>query len=284
MVTSLREEWRTLVTAARLGWAIESNWTEPYLFFVYSVARPLASALILVFMYIVIAGGATRPEVMGFLVVGNAFWAFVANALQGLSWGLLDDRERYYMLKYVYISPNRFYTYVLGRGSAQLASASAAAVITLALGGLFLGVPINLLRLDYPLLLVSFVLGMSAVVAIGVAVVGLSLNISRESWGFSEGVAGTLFLLCGAIFPIAVLPEWVHPLARAIPLTYWLEASRRALFGTVEGFSLVGISTAEVVVYLVATTVVFVFLANVTFRYSEHRAKERGMIDMITGY
>lgn len=281
---SLRDELQTLLTAARIGWAVESNWTDPYLFAVYSILRPLASALILVFMYLVVSGGNTRADILAFLIVGNAFWAFVTNGLQGLAWGVLDDRERYAMLKYVYIAPVRFYTYLLGRGSAQLASASAAALITLVAGVVFLGVPIDPLRIDYPLLIFSFILGMIGTAAIGIAVAGISLNISRESWGFSEGVAGTLFLLCGAIFPIAVLPEWVHPLARAIPLTYWLEASRRALFGTVEGFSLVGISTAEVVAYLVATTIVFVVLANFAFRYSEHRAKERGMIDMITGY
>ena len=281
---SLRDELRTLITAAKLGWAVESNWTDPYLFTVYSVARPLASALILVFMYIVVVGGRTQTDVLAFLIVGNAFWAFVTNGLQGLAWGLIDDRERYMMLKYVYIAPVRFYTYLVGRGSAQLLSATAAALVTLFVGTAFLGVPIDPLRVDYPLLLVSLALGLVAIVAVGIAVAGASLNISRESWGFSEGVAGTLFLLCGAIFPIAVLPEWVQPLARAVPLTYWLEATRRALFGTAAGFSLVDLSTAEVLLYLAASTAAFGALANLAFRYSERRAKEHGMIDMVTGY
>ncbi|MCL5107398.1 MAG: ABC transporter permease [Chloroflexi bacterium] len=279
----LKDELRTLLTAAKLGWAIESNWTDVYLFVVYSVARPVASALVLVFMYLVVAGGNTRPEVMGFLVVGNAFWAFVSNGLQGLAWGVLDDRERYLMLKYVYIAPARFYTYLLGRGSAQLASASAAAVITLGVGGLFLGVPIDLSRLNWPLLLLALALGYIGIAAVGIAVAGLSLNISRESWGFSEGVAGTLFLLCGAIFPIAVLPDWVQPIARALPFTYWLEAIRRAFFGTTQGFSLTDLDTAQVLLYLVVTTVAFAFLANLVFAWSEHRAKERGLIDWVSG-
>ncbi|MHB1006424.1 MAG: ABC transporter permease [Chloroflexota bacterium] len=281
---SLRDEWQTLTTAAKLGWAIESNWTEPFLFVVYSILRPLASALILVFMYLVIAGNNTRGDVLAFLVVGNALWAFVSNGLQGLAWGVLDDRERYVMLKYVYIAPVRFYTYLLGRGSAQLASASAAALITLVAGVIFLGVPIDLSRVNWPLLLFSFALGMVGIAAFGIAVAGLSLNISRESWGFSEGVAGTLFLLCGAIFPIGVLPDWVHPVARALPLTYWLEVTRRALFGTDQGFSLVAVSTGEVVLGLCLTTAAAVIVANLIFRACEHRAKENGMIDMVSGY
>ena len=48
---------RSFVTAVRLGWQMEANWTDPFLFFIYSVAKPLASALILVVMLEVISGG-----------------------------------------------------------------------------------------------------------------------------------------------------------------------------------------------------------------------------------
>ena len=48
---------RTFTSAAWLGWQIESNWTDPFLFLVYSVVKPLASASILVVMYSVITGG-----------------------------------------------------------------------------------------------------------------------------------------------------------------------------------------------------------------------------------
>ena len=41
---------RSFATATRLGWQMEANWTDPLLFFIYSVAKPLASALILVVM------------------------------------------------------------------------------------------------------------------------------------------------------------------------------------------------------------------------------------------
>lgn len=40
----------------RLGWAIESNWTDPFVFMTYQIVRPLFSALILVLMFKVVAG------------------------------------------------------------------------------------------------------------------------------------------------------------------------------------------------------------------------------------
>jgi hypothetical protein len=47
---------RSFRTAAALGWKMEANWTDPVLFFIYSVAKPVASALILVAMTIVFIG------------------------------------------------------------------------------------------------------------------------------------------------------------------------------------------------------------------------------------
>ena len=44
-----------------LGWQMEANWTDPFLFFIYSVAKPVSAALILVVMLDIVSGGtATR--------------------------------------------------------------------------------------------------------------------------------------------------------------------------------------------------------------------------------
>ena len=48
---------RSFRTATWLGWQIESNWTDPFLFAVYSIVKPLAGAGILVVMYTIITRG-----------------------------------------------------------------------------------------------------------------------------------------------------------------------------------------------------------------------------------
>jgi len=65
-----RDVWKSFVTATRLGWQMEANWTDPLLFFIYSVAKPLASTLIFVVMIEVIGGNSTR-EFRAFVVVGS---------------------------------------------------------------------------------------------------------------------------------------------------------------------------------------------------------------------
>src|SRR5438876_249292 len=53
LTASMSTYWRTFKTAAWLGWEMDSNWTEPWLFLIYSIIKPVAGAFILVFMYVV---------------------------------------------------------------------------------------------------------------------------------------------------------------------------------------------------------------------------------------
>ena len=53
---------RSLRTALLLGWRIESNWTDPTLFVIYTVAKPVASLLLLVVMIQIIGGAASESD------------------------------------------------------------------------------------------------------------------------------------------------------------------------------------------------------------------------------
>jgi ABC-2 type transport system permease protein len=290
----LRDVWRTFRTAARLGWQMEANWTDPVLFFIYSVAKPVSAALILVVMLDIISGGAD-PAFRAFVVIGTALWAIVLAGIAGLAWSVLDDRERYRMLRYIYVSPNDFIVILLGRGVARLAVGAVGAAITIAVGVLLLGVPFDLAVIDWPLLLVSTVLGLGAIVAIGVMLAAICLQTRQESWSYPEAVAGALFLVSGVVFPLAVLPTPVQALGLVTPLTWWIEGVRLSAFPTGpssvggEGslwLELTGTIRPEPLVIvgaLLATGVLVTLAAIGVFRVSEHRAKERGLLDRTTG-
>jgi len=274
--------WRSLRTGARLGWAIEANWTDPFLFAVYSVARPVAAALVLVAIVWLVAGTG-REDYLGYLVVGSACWTFVGGGMAGFVWAVLDDRERYRMLKYVVLSSVRFTPFLVGRASAQLVAASAGFAITLAVGILFLGVEIELGAVDWPLFVASMTVGLVAIVALGLAVAGLCLTIRREAWSYPEAIAGGLYLLSGAIFPPDVLPAALQAVALALPTTWWLEGVRRALLGVPTPGLLAGFDDAIVLTALCASTAVLTLGSVVVFRMFERVARERGLIDQTTG-
>ena len=106
---------RSLRTSLLLGWRIESNWTDPTLFVIYTVAKPIASLLLLVVM-IQIIGGAASDAARTFVILGSALWATVIAGIQGPAWSVLDDRERYRMLKYLAVSPSTLLVLLVGRG------------------------------------------------------------------------------------------------------------------------------------------------------------------------
>jgi ABC-2 type transport system permease protein len=274
--------WTSFATGARLGWAIESNWTDPLLFAIYSIARPLGAALVLVAIVWLVAGPQASGY-LGFLVVGSACWTFVAGGMAGFVWAILDDRERYRMLKYVVLSPVRFLPFLVGRAMAQLGAASAGFLVTIGIGVAFLGVEIDLGRVDWPLFVAAMTVGLAAVVALGLGVAGLCLTIRREAWSYPEAIAGGLYLLSGAIFPIDVLPSALQLMALATPLTWWLEGVRRALLGTPTPEILAGLSDATVMAALCLTTGVLTLGSWAVYRTFERVARERGLIDQTTG-
>jgi ABC-2 type transport system permease protein len=290
----LVDVWRSFVTAARLGWAMEANWTDPLLFFIYSVAKPVSSALILVVMLEIISGG-TRPDFKAFVVVGTALWAFVVAGIQGLGWMVLDDRERYRMLKYVYVSPSDFLVLLLGRGVARLVVGAIGALITIAVGVVFLGVAFDPGRVDWPMLLVTSVVGAAAIVSVGIALAAVILQARQDSWSYPEALAGAMFLVTGAVFPLTILPAPLQAVGLAMPLTWWIEGVRHALFP--DAISAIGgpgsLWTAwtgaaapdrpTILLALLATGAVVTLAATAVFRVSERRAKDRGLLDQTTG-
>ena len=292
--TSRGETVRSFGTAVRLGWQMEANWTDPLLFFIYSVAKPVASALILVVMLQVIGGDASIMY-RSFVIVGTALWAVVISGVAGLAFAILDDRERYRMLKYIYVSPSDFQIVLLGRGVARLGVGAAGAIITLAVGILLLGVPFDASAVDWPVLVVATLIGLASVVALGLLMAAICLQTRQESWSYPEAFAGALFLVCGAVFPLTILPFPVQAVGLAMPLTWWIEGFRRALEpGSPTSIGGPGSlyealtgrlspSNGEVLIALLATWAVITLAAAAIFRLSSRRAKERGLLDRTTG-
>src|SRR3989442_767908 len=186
-----RHWWRTLRVAYWLGWQIESNWTDPFLFFVYSIARPLGSVLILVFMYYVV-GRAGAAGLLGFFVVGTACWPFVVQGMMGTAWSLISDREHWKTLRYVYTSPIPFRAYLIGRALAQSTTAVSAAAVTLVVGRWVLGAPLHVATIHFPYTLLPFALGIASVLALGLMVVSAAILISTEPCRLPDGVRAAL--------------------------------------------------------------------------------------------
>lgn len=281
-----KSSWRSFRTAAWLGWQIESNWTDPFLFAIYSVVKPLAGASILVVMYSVITKGNFNSPVFPYIYLGNSFYIYVGAIMTGVSWAIIDDREHYKTLKYIYLAPVSFPIYLLGRGVARLLVGSMSVFITIAFGVLFLHIPLRLNQVNWPLFIASLGIGVFMLAMMGLLMAGVTMLIARHMDAMGEAVAGALYLFSGAIFPLEVLPSFIRPIGFAMPLTYWLELIRRSLVGSVaQAFpTLSGLSNPQLMGILLALAVLFAVLSYFIFRWCEGRARERGLIDVVTNY
>ncbi len=285
---------RSLRTALLLGWRIESNWTDPTLFVIYTVAKPVASLLLLVVM-IQIIGGAASDDTRTFVILGSALWATVIAGIQGPAWSILDDRERYRMLKYVAVSPSALLVTLVGRGGGRLAAGAMGTAVALVFSVIILGLRIDLTAVDWPYLAVVLVMGVVPVMAVGVLLAAICLQTRQESWSYPEALAGAMFLVTGVVFPLAILPDPIEAIGLLNPITWWVEGVRRAIVPT--GPSSIGgqgslwtavtgtsaPEPAQVLLALLLTGALVTLAATAIFRSSERRARDRGLLDRTTG-
>ncbi|NND48915.1 MAG: ABC transporter permease [Rhizobiales bacterium] len=124
---------------------------------------------------------------------------------------------------------------------------------------------------DTGLMLIAFFLNLMATSwAIGLLVCGLlvryGLGVENLAWGFGF----ILLPLCCVYYPLETLPQWLHPVALALPPTHVFEGMRALLIDDVRDMSLLFTALALNMVYLGLGF--WVFLHNL------ERARESGAL------
>ncbi len=274
----------------RVGWKIESNWTDPVLFATYQIVRPLASLLIVAFIVIIGASvGASANagfyiQYLAWLIVGNAFYAYVLQVMLGMAILVHVDRSRYEVLKNIYISPGTLHPYVIGRGLVSVVNGTVSVILTLIFsvaifnGLLHYNIPLNLLQVNLLMLFPAVILGIIGLLAIGYMLCAVTIVSNRMEFILGDSVSGIFFLLGGVIFPVAGLPALIQPISKVLPITYFLNTVRESfgLLPTGQYLSDLG--------FLALTTVATVALGIGVFRLAEQRAKKLGLFDRKSEY
>lgn len=289
----MSEPFRTLRWSAWLGWQIESNWANPWLFTLYLVVKPITGSLMLVCMFYAADGAAQAigsrripAELLPYVYVSNAVFGLVGSVMFGMSYVVITDRENYRMLKYIYISPGHFQAYFLGRGLARAAEGTAGGTITILAGLTLPGIRAHLswAAIDWGWLLVFLGVGFAMLWAAGMLLASAVLNLPRNSMFLSEGLAGVVYFLSGVVFPLSILPFWLQPVSLALPTTYWLEGMRRSLTGHPQADGpLAGWGNEYLLLALIGSTVGLVVAAQFYYRHSVRKAWRNGKLEEATG-
>lgn len=292
----MAEPTRTLRWSTWLGWQIESNWANPWLFLLYLVVKPITGSLMLVCMFFAARMAAEslgessvaprfRPELLPFMYVSNACFGLVGCVMFGMSYVVISDRESYRMLKYIFISPAQFQAYFVGRGLARAMEGAFGGGITILAGLLIPGIRehLTLAQIDWLWLVIYLSVGTVMLWAAGMILASAVLNLSRNSMFLSEGLGALIYFLSGVVFPLSILPGWLQVISVCLPTTYWLEGMRRALLGESFAGPLSSMTNLELLGMLLISTTVLVIASQWFYRWSVRRAWRNGKIEETTG-
>ncbi|MGH4123410.1 MAG: ABC transporter permease [Clostridium sp.] len=139
------------------------------------------------------------------------------------------DRERFMgALQVIFSSPAKFSTIMFGKVIGNTILGVFSMILSFAFVILFFGVKFSITNPFYFSL--SMILGVISFTFIAMMLSGL-LAISRNTRVLMNCLDYPIFLFCGTVFPIEVLPIWTRPISYILTPTYVLKLCRMCISG-----------------------------------------------------
>ncbi len=276
--------WRAIRSNIFLGWALDGNWAPFLVYILIALTAPVFGVMMLIYMYKIVLGGSKDPAFLAFMLTGAAAFMFVRLSLSAAGMVVVEDREHYRILRYIYTAPAPFPLQVFGRVLPKVGIATIAAVFPFLAGWIFFKLPFNQEGINWGLLLGSLLVALIGMGAMGWMLASLMLLIDRMGWVFAEGIAGLLFLLTGAVIPLDVIPKFLATIGKATPLVYWMDLWRYAIYGDYVKLALQSFTTSQLWNGLFITTTVWSLFAVVWNRIADNLARRWGRIERETFY
>lgn len=272
---------KVIIQGIVLGWKVESNWTNPFVFLTYMVAKPIAGVVLVGLVFIVGSIASIDKELFLHVFIGAVFFIYPANIVIALAYLVHEDRAKYEVLKHIYIAPLSLKPYIVGRGIASAINSSISVLISLLIGLLIfnnyfaLDVAIDPLKIDYIMLITCIIVAVTSFISLGMILYAINLVTFKLQFSISEYTTGILFLLSGVVFPTSMLPYPFDIFTEALPTKHFLNLARA---------SILGINDYHSVVLLVSTTLVLSFIAVASMHLIERKARIKGTIDRKAEY
>jgi ABC-2 type transport system permease protein len=170
------------------------------------------------------AGGTT--DYMSYLSIGFAFSSFIFSAAFGGSYAIRGEQEGG-TAELVFLTPANKIAWLLGKMMGQLLFGLISFMIIL-FSGLFLFGFHPAVQPNISAAVLSILLTMLAMTSFGFVYAGMCFLAKKEE-ELTQVLWPLLTFFSGLAFPIEVLPEWGRVISRVIPLTWGIDATRRAL-------------------------------------------------------
>lgn len=204
----------------------------------------------------------------GYIAIGTIIWMWQNVVLWNIGFSLRNEQLRG-TLESNWLSPTWRFAYLLGASAPQLLSMLMFLTVSAIEFVLVFGV-----RFEGSLWLTLLVLlaAIPSVYGLGFVFASLVINV-KEANAFVFLVRGVVMVFCGITFPIAVLPDWMRPIADWLPQTYIIHAFRSASLSTA-GLPAIAVDL-KILALFGAFWLTFGYLI---FNWMERRARRTGAI------
>lgn len=203
-----------------------------------------------------------------FVLIGLAFSGYFGVGLNSFA-SNLREAQTTGTLEAMLMTPTRLSTIILSSSLYDYGFVTFQVLVYLVLGALFFGVQLDG---NIPAALVVLILTIIAMTSLGIIAASFIMVLKRGD-PVTLLINSLAVLLGGVYYPVQLMPEWLQRLSRLLPITYSLDAMRRALLSDATFQEIM-----PDIVALIAFCVLLVPLSLLIFRYAVHRAKVEGSL------
>jgi ABC-2 type transport system permease protein len=208
-------------------------------------------------------------DYFSFVLIGLAFTGYLGLSLSSFA-SSIREGQMTGTLEIMLLSPTRLSVILLSSSIWPYLLMTVQIIVYMVLGALVFGFDVS--NVNILTALVVLVLSIASFSGFGILSAAMVLIVKKGdpiAWLFG----GVTTLLSGVYYPISVLPDWLTPLSRILPMTYALDAMRLAML---KGYSLYDIRLDILV--LAGFALVLTPLSFFAFRSALKRAKIEGSL------
>jgi ABC-2 type transport system permease protein len=208
-------------------------------------------------------------DYFSFVLIGLAFSSYMGLSLSGFAESIREG-QMMGTLEIMLLSPTRLSAILVSSSLWPYVLTTVRVLVYLLLGVLIFG--FSLSQANFLTALIVLVLAITSFSGIGILSAAIVLIVKKGdpvAWALSNVSS----LLAGVYYPVSVLPDWLEPISRILPMTYALDGMRLAML---KGASLYDIRFD--ILALLGFTIVLTPIAFLVFRRALKKAKIEGSL------
>ena len=226
---------------------------------------PLFYATITYFMY----RGRSPEEVFHYVVLGSGFMALWTSIVYSSASDI--GRERFYgTLENLFVAPASFALVLWGKIIGNTLWGFLSMILSFGYLTFIFKVEIRVPDMGLLFLAIIFVVASISIFAFFMAMI---FTLSRQAEVLMNFMEYPIFLVCGFLFPVSILPAWVQPLSAILPPTWAIELLRKVT-GNMSTASEISMTFGAIAVI----TVCYSILAMICYRALEQKVRVDGKL------